>query len=103
MGRPAGHRVLVKQDDLSNVDEAYARAKRVGIHLVEDKREQAGVDSGTVVAIGPSAFKDFGGDKWCSVGDRIAFAKYSGKVVEDGGDKFIVLNDEDVVYVYGEQ
>lgn len=102
MGKPAGHRVLVKQDEISEVDKQYASARKAGLIVQTEAREQAGVDSGVVIAIGPNAFKDFGGEAWCSVGDRIAFAKYSGKVVEDGDDKFIVLNDEDVVYVYGD-
>jgi len=102
MGKPTGHRILVKQDELSSVDKDYKRAKESRIILVEDKREQAGVDTGIVVAIGSTAFKDFGGEPWFEVGDRVAFAKYSGKTVAEGDCDFLVLNDEDVVYVYGE-
>ena len=102
MGRPAGHRVLVKQDKLEQVDEVIAKARRAGLIVEEDKRDQAGVDSGIVVALGPTAFKDFGGDAWCAVGDRVAFAKYSGKIIQENDENYVVLNDEDIVYVYGE-
>lgn len=100
MGKPAGHRVLVKQDNVEHVDETFARAKKAGLVLVEDKREQAAVDTGVVIAVGTTAFKDFGGEPWCTVGDRVAFAKYTGKEITDDGEKYLILNDEDIVYVY---
>lgn len=103
MGRPAGHRVLVKQDKLEETDSVYASARKLGIHLDTSTREQAAVDSGIVLALGPSAFRDFGGEAWCAIGDRVAFAKYSGKTVTDNKEELLVLNDEDVVYVYGEK
>lgn len=103
-----GHRVLVRPFKLEEVDEAYKRAKQVGIQLLENEdfqRQQNAVDKGTVVAVGNTAFKDFGGEPWCAVGDFIAFAKYSGKYVEDPftKEKFVILNDEDVVCVFEEK
>lgn len=100
-----GHRVLVKPFKLEEIDEAYARAKKAGIQFVDNddmKRQQNAVDKGTVVDVGNTAFKDFGGEPWCEIGDLIAFAKYSGKYVEDPFTKetFVILNDEDVVCVF---
>ena len=101
MGYPAGHRVLVVQDKLEEVDDVYASAKKFGIKLIEDKREQAGVDTGIVVQLGFNAFKAFDtGEPWCSVGSRVAFARYSGKLIKDGDQEFMILNDEDILYVY---
>jgi co-chaperonin GroES (HSP10) len=70
------------------------------------------LDRGTVVQVGSDAFKAFffnsnphqdssAFEPWCAVGDLIAFAKYSGKFLEDpeDGSKYIVINDEDVVAV----
>jgi co-chaperonin GroES (HSP10) len=99
---PTTHRIVVKQQLLENVSAEHKRATAIGLVLVdtaEKKREQAGVDQGVVVAIGPTAFKDFGVDCPISVGDNIAFAKYSGKVVTDPDDNkvYVILNDEDVV------
>lgn len=94
---PAGHRVVVIQD----MSETEKMAAKAGFFLgVDEKRqEQASVDTGVVESIGPTAFKDFGGDAWCKVGDRIAFAKYGGKTIGEGEAKRIVLNDEDVVAI----
>jgi co-chaperonin GroES (HSP10) len=100
---PCGHRLVIKPFALEEHDEVYARAKRAGLELlpIDERKQQVNIDQGTVVAIGPSAFKDFGGDAWCSVGDVIGFAKFGGKYIKDPGTKedFLVLNDEDVICV----
>jgi len=31
-----------------------------------------------------------------TIGDRVYYARYSGKTIEDGDDKYIIVNDEDV-------
>lgn len=94
---PCGHRILVQPEKLEDEDPVYKSAKASGLVLVEStkKQEQAAMDKGVVLAVGPSAFKDFGGEAWCKVGDKIAFAKYGGKFVND----MLILNDEDVVCV----
>lgn len=111
-----GHRVLVKVDKMEEVDPVYAAAARAGVLIAKDheehRRAQAGLDRGTVVQVGDDAFKAFffnsnphqdssKFEPWCVVGDLIAFAKYSGKLLEDpeDGQKYIVINDEDVVAV----
>lgn len=104
---PCGHRVLLKVQDITEFDPVYQAGRRAGIEIPvnheDHQRKQAGMDKGTVVSIGPTAFKDFGGDAWCAVGDLIIFAKYAGKVVEDTDrTKYVVLNDEDVVAVIKE-
>lgn len=103
---PCGHRVLIKQDRLYEKDDLHRRARESGLILAGDdpKREQLGVDTGVVQRIGPSAFKDFGGEAWCKPGDRVAFAKHTGKAfrveAEDGEvDYWIVFNDEDIIAV----
>lgn len=98
---PAGHRVLVKQEQYDEHDEVVRSAKRAGIEIVQDKavRYQDSVDKGVVLAIGPTAWKDFGGVNWANVGDTVVFAKHAGKRVEDPDDKdanLVILNDEDI-------
>lgn len=95
---PCGHRILVKPERVEDTDPAYKAAKELGFKFVDSnlKQEQAAIDRGFVIAIGPTAFKDYGGDAWCAVGDRIAFAKYGGKFVTPDA---LILNDEDVVCV----
>jgi co-chaperonin GroES (HSP10) len=99
---PTTHRIVVKQQLLHEANPEHKRLTALGLVVAETeskKREQAGVDQGTVVAIGPTAFKDFGVDSPIKPGDTIAFAKYSGKVVTDPDDEkqYVILNDEDVV------
>ena len=97
---PCGHRVLVRPDKYEETDPVYKQAKLAGLKLIEDNREQAGVVTGEILAVGPTAWKDFGEVPWAKVGDKIYYAKYSGKNIEiDKNDPLIVLNDEDVVAV----
>ena len=101
---PLLHRILVKQEKLVDTDKTYARAKQLGLVLTETddhKRAQAGVDKGTIIAIGATAYKDYGVDPPISVGMVVAFAKYSGKIVTDPDtdEEYVLLNDEDIVCV----
>lgn len=102
--KPILHRIIVRQDKLDEKDSKFASARRAGIVVIEDehKREQAAIDTGVVVEIGPTAFRDFGLDAPpIQVGDTVVFAKYAGKAVEDPTtqEKFVALNDEDIVCV----
>ncbi len=101
---PLGHRLLVKPQKIEEIDEAYAAAERLGLEIAgtEKTREQAAVEKGVVVAIGTTAFKDFGGEPWCSVGDLVGFTRYGGRFIEDpdSKEKYILLNDEDLICRY---
>lgn len=104
MIKPVGHRVLVRQESFEETDEVFRSAQRAGIEIIKDKqvRYQESVDIGEVIAVGSTAWKDFGGEPWAQVGDKIVFAKHAGKRVEDPENKdahFVVLNDEDVVAI----
>lgn len=98
---PLGHRLLVKPQKIEDVDQHFAAAKRAGLVIpeMEARKEQIAVDKGTVVAIGETAFKDFGGTPWCNVGDLVAYTRYGGKLLKDPADEqeYIILNDEDVI------
>lgn len=104
---PVLHRIIVKPDNLEEVDETYIKAKQLGIEIasLDDKvRKQASVDKGRVVLIGETAFKDFGAACPIREGDYIAYASFSGKQITDPftQEKFVALNDEDVVCVFKE-
>ena len=104
---PVGHRVLVKQETYEEADEVFKSAKLAGLEIIKDKqvRYQDSVDKGTVLAVGDTAWRDFGGSPWAEVGDTVVFAKHAGKKVEDPEDKethYVVLNDEDIVAVIKE-
>jgi len=100
---PILHRIIVKPDDIDSKDPHFAAAKAVGIitDFKEREREQAAVDSGTVVSIGETAFREFGSSNPIKVGDTIVYARYAGKVIVDPADdvKYVALNDEDVVAI----
>lgn len=107
--KPLLHRVLVKPDSLDS-DPVFNSAKKAGLALPEHsaiKMEENRVDTGTVVDIGSTAFRAYmkEGDLDAvpvKAGDRISFAKYAGKVMMDGEERYVVLNDEDIVAIVGD-
>lgn len=98
---PLGHRLLVKPKKIEEHDPLYARAAAAGLSLPEmsARKEQIAVDTGTVVSMGETAFKDFGGTPWCVPGDEIAYTRHGGKLMIDPATKeeFLILNDEDAI------
>jgi co-chaperonin GroES (HSP10) len=104
---PTLHRILVKADKLEEVDKTHQQAKKLGIVIPEHedkKRAQAGVDTGTVVSLGPTAFRDFNADSPIKEGDYIAYARFAGKIITDPRteEEYVILNDEDVVCIFKE-
>lgn len=91
---PVSHRVLLEMEEVSET------AGKEGLILrpeINRDREQRQIDKGIVVEIGPQAFKAFhDGENWCEVGDRVAFAKHAGVLMEDNGKYFRIINDEDI-------
>lgn len=107
MIEPVLHRILVKADKVEEVDKTYQKMRELNLQLAvsEDrKREQASVDKGRVVSIGPTAFRDFNADCPLKVGDYVAYARFAGKQITDPTDEteYVVLNDEDVVCIFKE-
>ena len=106
MIEPVLHRLLVKPDSVEETDEVLKKAKQMGFHLPEKevKREQAAAESGVVISLGSTCFKDYGGDlSLVPVGSRVYYAKYSGKTVKDvDGTEYVCLKDEDVVCIIKE-
>lgn len=100
---PVLHRLLIKPEKFEEVDATMKTMKRIGLVLPESSSQntQASVDRGYVLAIGPTAFKDFGTDSACKVGDKIAYAKFAGKFITDPetNQELLVINDEDVVCI----
>lgn len=105
---PSGHRLLVKPFKQEETDEILRKAKESGFldsfEIVNSnkKREDASVDSGIVVSVGPDCWPN-SKEPWCAVGDTIYFAKFAPKFVKDlDGTDYGILNDEDVVAVIKE-
>lgn len=92
---PVGHRVLVKPLPLE-------KQSKGGIILSHDERKEKAQVRGTVVSIGPTAWKAFdNGEPWAAVGDEVWFAQYGGYLVRDPetDEEYRLLNDEDVCAV----
>lgn len=93
--RAVGHRVLVKPYEIKKESDG-------GIIIVQDEdREFAAQEYGTIVDVGPDAWKGFEGEPWASVGDNIIYSRYGGKIVREPNskDKYVILNDEDVLAI----
>ena len=93
---PILHRIILKLDDV----ETKTASGIVIPEAVTDKERKA-VEIGTIFSIGPTAFKDYGGDEnTVVVGDRVIIAKYSGKEIKDvDGQKYVAINDEDIICI----
>lgn len=112
MIQPVGHRLTVKPYAQEDIDPVMAKALKSdylkGFEVVNNNkdRENASVDRGVVLAIGPTAWQNesHGYIPWCKVGDEILFAKFAGKFVKDPETSLdvCILNDEDVVAVVKE-
>lgn len=92
---PVDVKVIVKPDP---VEEKTAG----GIILADTTkdREKYAATRGTLVAKGPNAFADWGGDNAPEQGARVLYAQYAGSRFKGlDGDDFIVMNDEDVIGV----
>ena len=95
---PTGHHVLVLPDEVKEKTDG-------GIYYAPTGREQEqrAATKGRLVAIGPSAWKEFAkGEPWAEVGDYISFAKYASIEMEGSdGKSYALLNDQDILAVFG--
>ena len=90
MLKPLADRVLVEDD----VEES----KTAGGILLPDTAQKKS-QKGTVIAIGSGKVLD-NGERLpfeVAVGDRVLFAKYSGVDIEEGGKKFLLLSERDIL------
>lgn len=90
MLKPLADRVLVEVD----VEES----KTAGGILLPDTAQKKS-QKGTVIAIGSGKVLDNGKRLpfEVAVGDRVLFAKYSGVDIEEGGKKFLLLSERDIL------
>lgn len=90
MLKPLADRVLVEVD----VEES----KTAGGILLPDTAQKKS-QKGAVIAIGSGKVLD-NGERLpfeVAVGDRVLFAKYSGVDIEEGGKKFLLLSERDIL------
>ena len=90
MLKPLADRVLVKVEE--------EESKTAGGILLPDTAQKKS-QKGTVIAIGSGKVLD-NGERLpfeVAVGDRVLFAKYSGVDIEEGGKKFLLLSERDIL------
>ena len=90
MLKPLADRAIVEVD----VEES----KTAGGILLPDTAQKKS-QKGTVIAIGSGKVLD-NGERLpfeVAVGDRVLFAKYSGVDIEEGGKKFLLLSERDIL------
>lgn len=96
-----GCKIILRVQRVEDYDVTFKKAKEVGIIIADhddNRRAQAGIDKGEVLAIGPSCSDQY--IQGVQVGDMVGFAKYGGKIVsalDDPDDRYLIINDEDVV------
>lgn len=96
--KAVGYRLLLQMDKIEEVSKG-------GIVIARHDggiRDQAGVEIGVVLDIGPEAYKDTGsGEPWVKIGDKIQVVRYSGVNVEhvyrETGIMYRWVNDRDVL------
>lgn len=101
--KPVLHRIFVLPEDAGDVDDRVVSARKLGLVVELDKREQKAVTMGTVLSIGNTAFAAFGSnatDEGITVGSKVVYAKYAGASVPN--QEYIILNDEDIIGVYND-
>lgn len=91
---PLLHTVLIKPDEV----ETKTTSGIIIPDLVTEKERKA-MEYGTVVTVGPRAFIDYGRDPTIlKGGDRVSYARYSGKVIKDtDGIEYVLVNDIDIL------
>lgn len=89
------HTVLIK------LDEPEVKTASGIIISLDEKKERKAVEYGTVVQVGPTAFKDYGREpSILKGGDRVSLNRYSGKsVVDSNKEEYVIVNDVDILCV----
>lgn len=92
--RPTGYRMLVA---LAKVQEKIGN-----IHLPDQRKSDEEVASilGRVLALGPDCYADkerFPCGAYCSAGDVVMMASYSGRRFKIGGREYRLINDDSVI------
>lgn len=102
--KPVGHRILLKTEVVEKVKDLGNGNKLFLMSEKEQKRKQAGNNIHTVVAIGPTAYKDdaYQGETWCKVGDKVLTAQYPGQKLHFEDCTAWFANDEDILAVLKE-
>jgi chaperonin GroES len=93
--KPFGSYVVIQPKDIEK-----KTSSGIVLAHANEERKRGSMTEGTVVAIGPLAFKDEmnpSGEPWYQVGDRVIFVKYGGKLITYDNEVYGVFRYEDVM------
>lgn len=98
------NRILVRPEELKREHKIEGTDKSLVLasaSVHDEKRAEASRVEGTVVSIGPTAYKDLTDESPVKLNDHVVFARYSGVFVTDPETKetLVVLNDTDILCV----
>lgn len=93
---PKWNRLIVKLDEVNDTTKSGVIIKPESAKDLE----RYGSVHGIVYAIGEGCWKDFGdGAPWAKIGQEVLFAKNAGWLLEEEGENYRIMNDEDIIGV----
>ena len=92
MLRPLRNRVIVERNE-------NEESTKSGIIITDSSKERPA--QGKIIAVGPGRLRESGELQPMSVevGEEIYFSKYAGEEVEYEGNKYLILDDDDILAV----
>lgn len=92
MLRPLRNRVIVERNE-------NEESTKSGIIITDSSKERPA--QGKIIAVGPGLLRESGELQPMSVevGEEVYFSKYAGEEVEYEGNKYLILDDDDILAV----
>ncbi|CAD2079307.1 10 kDa chaperonin [Phocicoccus schoeneichii] len=92
MLRPLRNRVIVERNE-------NEESTKSGIIITDSSKERP--SQGKIIAVGPGRLRESGELQPMSVevGEEVYFSKYAGEEVEYEGNKYLILDDDDILAV----
>ena len=92
MLRPLRNRVIVERNE-------NEESTKSGIIITDSSKERP--SQGKIIAVGPGRLRESGELQPMSVevGEQVYFSKYAGEEVEYEGNKYLILDDDDILAV----
>lgn len=92
MLRPLRNRVIVERNE-------NEESTKSGIIITDSSKERPA--QGKIIAVGPGRLRESGELQPMSVevGEEVYFSKYAGEEVEYEGNKYLILDDDDILAV----
>lgn len=97
---PVGFCVLVRPDEPKD----SLKSDTIVVPDTVTDKWRIDADTGTMLAIGPLAWKGIqgsDGSPWANIGDHVVYARYGGKLMTDPEtqEKYLLLQDKDIIGV----